>query len=182
MLASPATGSPAPPAKFDPKFDLLSGDDYISPVANTSLALVTLTEQQATTPLSEQKSLVLFDVHYDSNQATNVASTQSNNPGDQSQASVSNFHQHQDFQSPQGGLHLNGTLQTPRSSHWEQSLHTNASGPGPYMNGQVSQSGQQQPLPLTPYNGSYSYLHLLGHIIMLWSWRHNHLSKSQYNL
>ncbi|XP_023523591.1 TOM1-like protein 9 [Cucurbita pepo subsp. pepo] len=129
VRAPPATDGPASPAKFDPKLDLLSGDDYLSPGANTSLALVPLTKQQPTT-LSEQTALVLFD---------------------QSDASVSNLHQHQNFQSPQGGLyHLNGTVQTPGSSHWKQSLYTNASGPGPGP----SMNRQQQPLPLTPYNGS----------------------------
>ncbi|XP_038898084.1 TOM1-like protein 9 isoform X2 [Benincasa hispida] len=101
MNASPTIGGTASPAKFDPKLDLLSGDDYIPPVANTSLALVPLTEQQPTTPLSEQNALVPFDLHYDSNQATNVADTLSGNPGDQSHASVSNFHQHHNFQGSQ---------------------------------------------------------------------------------
>lgn len=100
LNASPSTGGTAPPAKFDPKLDLLSGDDYIPPVANTSLALVPLTKQQPTTPLSEQNALVPFDLHYDTNQATNLAYTPSGNPGDQSHASVSNFHQHQNFQYP----------------------------------------------------------------------------------
>lgn len=140
----------ASPAKFDSKLDLLSGDDYIHPDANISLALVPLTEQQPNTPLSEQNALVPFDVHYDSNRATD---TPSNNPGDQSHGSVSNFHQHQVFQSPQGDMHLNGTVQFPISSHREQSLYTNASGPGPSMTSQVSQSGQRQ--PLDSYNGSY---------------------------
>ncbi|KAA0038610.1 hypothetical protein IC582_006981 [Cucumis melo] len=147
--ASPSIDCTASPAKFDPKLDLLSGDDYIHPDANISLALVPLTEQQPTTPLSEQNALVPFDVHYDSNQATEA---QSNNPGDQSHGSVSNFHQHQVFQPPQGGLHLNGTVQFPTSSHCKQSLYTNTSGPGPSMTSQVSQSGQKQ--PLGPYNGS----------------------------
>uniref|UniRef100_A0A0A0LHW5 VHS domain-containing protein n=1 Tax=Cucumis sativus TaxID=3659 RepID=A0A0A0LHW5_CUCSA len=121
----------ASPAKFDSKLDLLSGDDYIHPDANISLALVPLTEQQPNTPLSEQNALVPFDVHYDSNRATD---TPSNNPGDQSHGSVSNFHQHQVFQSPQGDMHLNGTVQFPISSHREQSLYTNASGPGSQNN------------------------------------------------
>lgn len=154
-LASPATDGSVPPAKFDPKLDLLSGDDYISPVADTSLALVPLTEQQATPPLSKQKALVLFDMHYDSNQATNAADTHSGNPRDQGHASVSNFHQHQNFQFSQGGVHFNGTVQSPRSSHWEQSLYTNASGPHPFTNSQVSQSGQQQTQLFTPYNGGW---------------------------
>lgn len=135
LPASPATDAPAPPAKFDPKFDLLSGDDYISDP--TSLALVPLGEQQQTTPLSEHNALVLFDACYDSNETIDAAETQPGNPRDETHASASHFQQHQNVQSPQGGLHLNGS----------------GPGPGPSWNDQVSQLGQQQPLPLSLLHG-----------------------------
>ncbi|KAJ6745588.1 TARGET OF MYB PROTEIN 1 [Salix koriyanagi] len=40
LPAPPATNGPTTPAAANPKFDLLSGDDYNSPKAGTSLALV----------------------------------------------------------------------------------------------------------------------------------------------
>ncbi|KAG5244271.1 TOM1 protein [Salix suchowensis] len=65
LPAPPATNGATTPAAANPKFDLLSGDDYNSPKAGTSLALVPVGEPQTSTPLSQNNELVLFDMFSD---------------------------------------------------------------------------------------------------------------------
>ncbi|CAB4266506.1 unnamed protein product [Prunus armeniaca] len=52
LTAPPATNGPTPTTKVDPKMDLLSGDDFGSPKAD-SLALVPVSGQQPTAPLAK---------------------------------------------------------------------------------------------------------------------------------
>jgi hypothetical protein len=79
LPAPPATNGPTTLAAANPKLDLLSGDDYNSPKAGTSLALVPVGEPQTSTPLSQQNALVLFDMFSDGNNAPNTANTQPTN-------------------------------------------------------------------------------------------------------
>ncbi|KAJ7958580.1 target of Myb protein 1-like [Quillaja saponaria] len=65
LPAPPMSNGSAPPARADPKIDLLSGDDYNSPKADNALALVPVGEQQPASPMSQQNSLVLFDMFSD---------------------------------------------------------------------------------------------------------------------
>lgn len=50
------------PARVDPKFDLLSGDDFNSPTAVNSLAIVPVGTPQPATPVSQQNALALVDM------------------------------------------------------------------------------------------------------------------------
>ncbi|KAI4316137.1 hypothetical protein L6164_024144 [Bauhinia variegata] len=98
QLLLPAPNAPngsAPPAKADPKIDLLSGDDYSSPKAETSLALVPVGEQQSASPVSQQNALVLFDMFSDGNSARNSINTQPANVAGQTSLLVPQFQQQQ---------------------------------------------------------------------------------------
>lgn len=55
------TAPPATPAKVNPKFDLLSGDDFGSPTPENSLAIVP-TESTATPPPQHNNALALVDM------------------------------------------------------------------------------------------------------------------------
>ena len=62
LPAPPTSNGSAPPVKVDPKWDLLSGEEFNSPKEDNSLALVPVGEQQAASPTSQQNALVLFDM------------------------------------------------------------------------------------------------------------------------
>lgn len=50
------------PTRVDPKFDLLSGDDFNSPTAGNNLAIVPVGSPQPATPVSQQNALALVDM------------------------------------------------------------------------------------------------------------------------
>ncbi|OIW09407.1 hypothetical protein TanjilG_21004 [Lupinus angustifolius] len=146
LPAPPTSNGSAIPTKVDPKLDLLSGDDYNSPKADNSLALVPVGEQQPSTPVSQQNALVLFDMFYDGNNApTSVNGTQQIQPANvagQTTPLGPQFQQ-QTFMS-QGWFYPTGSVpNTTGSPRYEQSLYTQT---GPAWNGQVAQ--QQQPPPV----------------------------------
>nr|XP_043610007.1 TOM1-like protein 9 [Erigeron canadensis] len=58
--------STTPPESY-PKFDLLSGDDYDSPTASNSLAIVPVGVSQPTTPVSQNNALALVDMYSQNN-------------------------------------------------------------------------------------------------------------------
>ncbi|CAK8570228.1 unnamed protein product [Lathyrus sativus] len=150
MLPAPATSSgSAVPAKVDPKWDLLSGDTYDSPKADTSLALVPLGEQHAASPVSDQNALVLFDMFSNGDNAptsVNTQPTQQANVAGQSGQFTPQFQQQQTFIS-QGGFYPNGSVPNAGSPQYEQSLHTQSTGPawnGQIPNGNVPNVGSPQ--------------------------------------
>ncbi|PWA53865.1 ENTH/VHS/GAT family protein [Artemisia annua] len=55
------SGSSTPPSNVVAKFDLLSGDDFNSPTAANSLALVPVGEAQPSTPVSQNNALALVN-------------------------------------------------------------------------------------------------------------------------
>ncbi|XVE71047.1 hypothetical protein DITRI_Ditri10aG0118700 [Diplodiscus trichospermus] len=112
LPAPPATNGSTPPAAINPKMDLLSGDDYNSPKADNSLALVPLGEPQQATPASQQNALVLFDMFSDGN-TTNSVSTQPSGLAGQTN-SLTPHQQLQNFQA-------NGTAPNTGSPRYEQS-------------------------------------------------------------
>ncbi|PPS08596.1 hypothetical protein GOBAR_AA12076 [Gossypium barbadense] len=71
LPAPPATNGSTPPPAANPKMDLLSGDDFNSPKADNSLALVSLGEPQQAPPASQQNALVLFDMFSDGSNTSN---------------------------------------------------------------------------------------------------------------
>ncbi|KAL1353098.1 hypothetical protein HN51_017029 [Arachis hypogaea] len=152
LPAPPTANGSTIPAKVDPKFDLLSGDDYASPKADTSLALVSLGEQQPATPVNQQNALVPFDVFSNGNNAAAATpvSTQLNQPPNfagQTSQIPTQFQQQQSFVS-QGGFYPQGSAPNAGSPQYEQSLYTQSSGPA--WNGQVA----QQPQPSSPVYGT----------------------------
>lgn len=141
-LAPIATNGPsATPAKVNPKFDLLSGDDFSSPTAENSLALVPAGEPQPTTPASQQNALALVDMFSQSN------NVQSNSPVGQPYSSSPQFQQQpQGFQPPQSPFYPNGSVPTMGPPQYEQKSPY-AQGTNPAWN-QMPQQPQQPPSPV----------------------------------
>ncbi|XP_022750183.1 TOM1-like protein 9 [Durio zibethinus] len=142
LPAPPATNGSTPLAAVNPKMDLLSGDDYNSPKADNSLALVPVGEPQQTTPASQQNALVLFDMFSDGNNTSNSASTQSSGWAGQTNPLTPQIQQQQNF-------HANGAAPNMGSPRYE---HSYAQGTGPAWNGQLVP--QQQ--PSSPVYGAQS--------------------------
>uniref|UniRef100_A0A7N0V9I4 Target of Myb protein 1 n=1 Tax=Kalanchoe fedtschenkoi TaxID=63787 RepID=A0A7N0V9I4_KALFE len=179
-LAAPSTPTLTPPTvKLDPKIDLLSGDDYNSPMAQNNLALVPVGEAQPISPVSEQNALVLVDFYSESNTSSAQPSyltgqIQSSSPFYQQQNSSLQPMQYaneilqsqqQNPQSSQSMSYANGSAQTqqPNSHLAQPSLHSNgiARNPGgsQYEQSNYTQSGtpawngqqQQQQQPPAVY-------------------------------
>ncbi|XVF48533.1 hypothetical protein PTKIN_Ptkin03bG0198300 [Pterospermum kingtungense] len=133
LPAPPATNGSTPPAAVNPKMDLLSGDDYNSPKADNSLALVPLGEPQQTTPASssQQNALVLFDMFSDGNNTSNSVNIQSSGLAGQTNPLTP--------QQQQQNFHANGTAPNMGSPRYKQSY---AQGTGPAWNGQLVQQQQ----------------------------------------
>ncbi|XWS26320.1 hypothetical protein CRYUN_Cryun26dG0021900 [Craigia yunnanensis] len=144
LPAPPATNGSTPPAAVNPKMDLLSGDDYNSPKADNSLALVPVEEPQQTIPVSQQNALVLFDMFSDGNNTSDSVNTQSLGLAGQTNPLTPQTQQQQNF-------HANGTTPNMGSPRYEQSY---AQGTGPAWNGQLVQ--QQQ--PPSPVYGSILFI------------------------
>ncbi|KAK8535267.1 hypothetical protein V6N13_081407 [Hibiscus sabdariffa] len=144
LPAPPATNGSTPPSAANPKMDLLSGDDFNSPKADNSLALVSLGEPQPqqATPASQQNALVLFDMFSDGSNTSNSVNTQSSGLAGQTSPLTPQIQQQQNF-------HANGTAPNMGSPQYEQPY---AQGTVPAWNSQLVQ--QQQ--PPSPVNGAQS--------------------------
>ncbi|KAF9681126.1 hypothetical protein SADUNF_Sadunf06G0193100 [Salix dunnii] len=145
LPAPPATNGPTTPAAANPKLDLLSGDDYNSPKAGTSLALVPVGEPQTSTPLSQNNELVLFDMFSDGNNAPNTVNTQPTNLAGPANSLTPPFQQQQNFQTPEAGVYLNGNAPHMGSPRYEQPVYMQATGPA--WNGQLPPQHQQPASP-----------------------------------
>ena len=145
LFPAPSTSNGSvPPLKVDPKWDLLSGEDYNSPKADNSLALVPVGEQQPASPMSQQNALVLFDMFSNGNNVPSPVNTQPIAPQFQQQTIIS-----------QGVFYPNGSMPNVGSPRHEQSLYAQSTGPA--WNGQVMQQ-QQPPSPVygtTQSGGSF---------------------------
>lgn len=130
LTAPPATNGPTPTTKVDPKMDLLSGDDFGSPKAD-SLALVPVSGQQPTAPVSQQNALALMDMFGSDNAPNSVNVASQINP------SPPQF---------QGGFYPNGSAPNMGAPQYEQAQAQYTQGAGPAWNGQIVQS-QQPPSP-----------------------------------
>ncbi|OMO61882.1 VHS domain-containing protein [Corchorus capsularis] len=137
LPAPPATNGSTPAAAVNPKMDLLSGDDYSSPKADNSLALVPLGEPQQTTTASQQNALVLFDMFSDGNNPSDSVNVQSSGLAGQPNPLTPQIQQQQNF-------HANGSVPNMGSPRYEQS---HAQGAAPAWNGQLVQQ-QQPPSPV----------------------------------
>ncbi|ESW09181.1 hypothetical protein PHAVU_009G107100 [Phaseolus vulgaris] len=154
LPAPPTSSESAPPAKVDPKVDLLSGDDYNSPKAETSLALVPLGEQQPASPMSQQNALVLYDMFSNGSNSPISVNTQPINVAGQTSPFSPQFQQQQTFIS-QGLFYPNGGVPNVGSPRYEQSPYMQSTGPS--WNGQFAQQ-LQPPSPVygtTTSGGSF---------------------------
>ncbi|XP_022636512.1 TOM1-like protein 9 isoform X2 [Vigna radiata var. radiata] len=153
LPAPPTSNEPASPAKVDPKVDLLSGDDYNSPKAETSLALVPLGEQQPASPMSQQNALVLFDMFSNGSNPPTSVNIQPINVAGQTSPFSPQCQQQQTFIS-QGLFYPIGGGPNVGSPRYEQSPYMQSTGPS--WNGQVAQQ-QQPPSPVygTTSGGSF---------------------------
>ncbi|XP_004291196.1 PREDICTED: uncharacterized protein LOC101307555 [Fragaria vesca subsp. vesca] len=142
LTGPPTTNGATPTTKVDPKMDLLSGDDFNSPKAD-SLALVPVDQQPSST--SGSNALVLMDMFSDGNSAPNPVNTHPPHAGNQTSPLNAQFQQQRNFQGTQGGIHPNGNVPNMGAPQYEQSLY--AQGGGPAWNGQIMQQQQQPPSP-----------------------------------
>ncbi|KAM7277074.1 hypothetical protein ACFE04_018940 [Oxalis oulophora] len=101
----PTTTAPA----ISSKIDLLSGDDYASPKAENSLALVPVGEPQPTTPSNQENALVLFDMFGNTNSPTPV-NNQPSNLGAATSSFPSQVQQNPNFQAQEAGFYQNGNV------------------------------------------------------------------------
>ncbi|XP_042067913.1 TOM1-like protein 9 isoform X1 [Salvia splendens] len=125
------------------KVDLLSGDDFNSPAAN-SLALVPLSDPQPTSPAaSQQNILALVDMYPPSN-------LQSSNSNGQAYSSLPHIQQQSNGQSPQPSLLPNGIASSLIAPQHDQSTYLQE--PAFLWNVQTN----QQQLPDSPTYGSES--------------------------
>ncbi|KAA8525285.1 hypothetical protein F0562_007140 [Nyssa sinensis] len=139
-----ATNGPVTtPTKADPKIDLLSGDDFNSPTAENSLAIVPVGVPQPPSPASQQNALALVDMF--SHNYTQYAY-----PGGQSNPSTPHYQQQQNFQSPQPSVYPNGSVPNMMLPQYEQSLYPQ--GTNPAWNGQIAHHQQ----PTSPVYGAQS--------------------------
>ncbi|KAL6524091.1 hypothetical protein OROMI_031186 [Orobanche minor] len=129
------------PTKADPKIDLLSGDDFNSPTAN-SLALVSVGQPQPPSPVaSHQNALALVDMFSES------SNNQPSNSIGQTYPSSPQLQQQPGFHPPQpSSLYPNGTVPSPMFPQPDQSLYSQGSASA--WNGQLT---QQQQEPSTVY-------------------------------
>lgn len=106
-------GTSTTPARVDPKFDLLSGDDFNSPTAGNNLAIVPVGSPQPATPVSQQNALALVDMFSLNNNVQNVSPP---------------IQQPTNMPPQQSGFYQNGSYNQ---------------GSNPMWNGQMSQQQQQ---------------------------------------
>ncbi|OWM76979.1 hypothetical protein CDL15_Pgr011704 [Punica granatum] len=131
LPAPPPANGVAPPPKMDPKMDLLSGEDFSSPKAENSLALIPVGGGQQSSALpSDQNALVLVDMFSDAPNPPNPINTQGANLGGQSNPSTPQFQQQPNLQAPQPGFYVNGAVPSNLApSQFNQSLLVCAGSP-----------------------------------------------------
>ncbi|XP_043810732.1 TOM1-like protein 9 isoform X2 [Manihot esculenta] len=136
LPAPPTTNGPTPPAAANPKLDLLSGDDFGSPKADNSLALVPVGESQSATT-SQQNALALFDMFSDGNGPTSAVNVQPAHLAGLTNSSNPQIQQQHNFHPPEAGVYPNGSSANMGSPRYEHSPYMQATGPA--WNGQVPQ-------------------------------------------
>nr|GMC49096.1 TOM1-like protein 9 [Ipomoea batatas] len=150
LLPAPpsANGQSITPTKTGPKMDLLSGDDFGSPAAENSLALVPVgvVEAQPANQVPQQNALVLVDMF------SETSNPQSTYTVGQTHPSSSQFPQQQNFQSPQQSFYTNGTASGTMLPQQEQSPYLQGSNTA--WNGQMTQQPQPQPQQPSPVYGA----------------------------
>ncbi|XP_058200896.1 TOM1-like protein 9 [Rhododendron vialii] len=135
MLPAPpiTNGQAKTPTKVDPKMDLLSGDDFNSPTAENTLAIVPVGEPQSASPVANhQNALALVDMF-------------SQNNNNQPYSSMPQYQQQQNFQPPQNSVYPNGIGSNMMAPQYEQPLYTQ--GANSAWNGQILPQ-QQPPSPV----------------------------------
>lgn len=139
LLPAPPTanGPSTTPTKASPKMDLLSGDDFSSPTAENSMAIVPVTigEPRPVTPVSQQNALALVDMFSQGNNAQPMGSVGQTYP------TPPQTQQQQNFPTPQSQIYPNGSAPGTMFPQYEQSVYTQGSNSA--WNGAVAQ--QQQP-------------------------------------
>ncbi|PIA64938.1 hypothetical protein AQUCO_00100420v1 [Aquilegia coerulea] len=132
--------SVTPSRKIDPMGDLLSGDDYNSPTAENSLALVSMGDPQPSSPMSQNNALVLSDMYSQGNNSTNSYNTQSVYPAGQMYSPTSQFQHQQPLHSTQLVLYSNGSSPSMRTAENNQSPFSPTNHVNPGWNGQLPQA------------------------------------------
>lgn len=153
VLSPPRSNGPvAPSSSIDPKIDLLSGDDYNSPTAENSLALVPVGDPQPPSPISQNNALVLSEMFSQGNNPTNSFNSQPVYTSGGTYSPTSQFQHQQPFQSSQLVLYSNGNTPRMGNHEHEQSPFGHANHSNPVWNGQLAQgfNNQQQSIYGSP--------------------------------
>ncbi|CAL5394850.1 unnamed protein product [Camellia sinensis] len=132
-------GLPTISTKVNPKMDLLSGDDFNSPSAENSLAIVSLGEPQTSPVAGQHNALTLVDMF------SQINNNQPASPAGQAYSSSPQYQQHQNFQYPQTSVYPNGIVPNMMVPQYEESPYSQ--GANPSWNGQMSPH-QQPPSPV----------------------------------
>ncbi|XP_047319971.1 TOM1-like protein 9 isoform X2 [Impatiens glandulifera] len=136
----------------NPKMDLLSGDDFSSPTAKNSLAIVPVGGPQPNSPVANsENALALLDMFPQSNNSQSVSQ-----PGQAAYPSTPPSYppqQQQILQSSQTSVYTNGAAPNTMVPQYEQQSLYNQ-GANPAWNGHVVQQQQQQ--PASPVYGGQS--------------------------
>ncbi|KAL7219650.1 hypothetical protein ACSBR2_012667 [Camellia fascicularis] len=132
-------GLPTISTKVNPKMDLLSGDDFNSPSAENSLAIVPSGEPQTSPVAGQHNALALVDMF------SQINNNQPASPVGQAYPSSPQYQQHQNFQYPQTSVYPNGIVPNTMVPQYEQSPYSQGANPG--WNGQMSPR-QQPPSPV----------------------------------
>ncbi|KAJ9168320.1 hypothetical protein P3X46_019862 [Hevea brasiliensis] len=150
LPAPPATNGPTTPAAANPKMDLLSGDDFSSPKAENSLALVPVGEPQPTTTPSKQNALALFDMFSDSSNPPNAVNVHPAHLAGLTNSSTPQIQQQFNSHPLEAGIYTNGIAPNMGSPRNEHSPYMQAASPA--WNGHVPQ--QQHLQPASPVFGA----------------------------
>ncbi|XAR69304.1 hypothetical protein NMG60_11000843 [Bertholletia excelsa] len=139
-LPAPTVTNGVPVTPSHPKIDLLSGDDFNSPPAENTLAIVPVGGQKPASPVANQtNALALVDMFSQSN------NNQLPSPGGQAYPTTPQYQQQQNFQPPQAPVYSNGVGPNMPIPQFGQSLYTQ--GANPAWNGQTPHQ-QQSPSPV----------------------------------
>lgn len=145
--APASNGTATMMTKFDRQMDLLSGDDFNSPVADNTLAIVPVGQPMPASPVAnDQNTLALIDMFSESNNNQHVSPIERSNPA------TPPYQQQQNFQTQQSA-YLNGTGPRKQGPQFEQSLYTQ--GANSTWNGQMPPQPQLQPPFGAQSNGSF---------------------------
>ncbi|KAF9616474.1 hypothetical protein IFM89_029771 [Coptis chinensis] len=147
--APPSNGLVTPSVNAGPKMDLLSGEDYGSPAAENSLALVPVGKPELASPTSQQNALALSDMYSQTNGTGGTQGGAFPPPPWEGMATVASDG------NQQAGTHHLQPMQVPQVAATHSQLVQSFTQPMPMGNDQMmSMYGQQVAMHNQPFHSS----------------------------